>query len=261
MKRKINPFVFFVSVLIITSLACRAFSNDGSASKSESATPPVESEVLPTNTIAPTQKTTNTPRPTNTPIPPVPQFFTEEFEGESDPDNWFYFPVGPGRDDIDNLNIFQEDDGLTLDLGALDLYLYYMYKPYEYDNVSLTMIAENLGRNNNNVSLVCRFDYENAQWYEFSFESGGVWYLYVYKEGYKVLDNGGSNALNQGQAINEYSMKCDENQITMSINGTTLKTYTDNVYSLDEGLVGFNISSLNVLPVTVNIKSFNITKP
>src|SRR5690606_31763520 len=99
------------------------------------------------------------------------------------------------------------------------------------------------------------------QWYEFSFESGGVWYLYVYKEGYKVLDNGGSNALNQGQAINEYSMKCDENQITMSINGTTLKTYTDNVYSLDEGLVGFNISSLNVLPVTVNVKSFNIPKP
>lgn len=259
MKRKVSP-IFFVSVLIIASLACGSFSGGGDAPAAETDAP-VESEALPTNTTAPTQKPTNTPRPTSTPVPPVPQFFTEEFEGATDPDNWFYFPFGPGGDNDQDLQIFQEDDGLTLDLGALDLYLYYMYEPYEYDNVSLTMIAENRGRNNNNVSLVCRLDYENAEWYEFSFESGGVWYLYIYKEGYEVLDNGGSTALNQGLAINEYGMTCDGNQITMSINGTTLKTYTDNVYSLDEGLVGFNISSLNVLPITVNVKSFDIVEP
>lgn len=260
MKRKVSPFLFFVSVLIIASLACGAFSSGGDVPATETDAP-VESEALATSTTAPTQRPTNTPRPTSTPVPPVPQFFTEEFEGETDLDNWFYFPFGPGSDDAQDLQIFQEDDGLTLDLGALDLYLYYMYEAYEYDNVSLTMIAENRGRNNNNVSLVCRLDPQNAEWYEFSFESGGVWFLYIYKEGYEVLDNGGSTALNQGQAINEYSMKCDGNQITMSINGTTLKTYTDNVYSLDEGLVGFNISSLNVLPIIVNVKSFDIAEP
>lgn len=260
MKRKVNPFLFFVSVLIIASLACGAFSGGEDVPAAEPDIP-VESEPLATNTTAPTERPTNTPRPTSTPVPPVPQFFTEEFEGATDLDNWFYFPFGPGGDDTDNLEIFQDGDGLTIDLGTLDLYLYYMYEPYEYDDVSLTMVAENMGRNNNNVSLVCRLDYENAEWYEFSFESGGVWYLFVYQEGYTVIDNGGSNALNQGQAINEYGMKCEGNQITMSINGQVLKTHTDNTYNFDEGLIGFNISSLNVLPITVNVKSVEIAEP
>jgi hypothetical protein len=263
MKRTIHPVLYFVFILTITSLACASLAGGGNAPATE-ADAPAETEPLATNTViapAPTQKPTNTPRPTNTPIPPAPDFFKEEFEGTTDPDNWFHFTFGPGGDDDQDLQIFQEGDGLTLDLGALDLYLYYMYEPYEYDDVALTLVAENLGRNNNNVSIVCRLDYDNAEWYEFSFESGGVWFLYAYKEGYNVLDNGGSNALNQGKAINEYAMTCDGNKITMSINGKVLKTHTDNKYNLGEGLVGFNISSLNVLPIIVNVKSFEIAEP
>jgi hypothetical protein len=260
MKRKSIPFIYFVSILVLVSLACGAFSGgsgDAPPSSSDNSAPPA------TNTSAPipTQKPTNTPRPTAVPTEGPKDFFTEEFEDDTFMDHWFYFSFGPGGDNDSNLQIFQDGDGLTIDLGALDFYLYYMYEPFTYNNVKLTLVAENQGRNNNNVSLVCQMDYDNAEWYEFSVESGGVWYLYVYKDGYKTLDNGGVNALNQGQAINEYGLTCEDNKITMSVNDTVLKTYTDLTYVLDEGLVGFNISSLNVLPITVNVKSFDIAQP
>jgi hypothetical protein len=75
------------------------------------------------------------------------------------------------------------------------------------------------------------------------------------------MDNGGSTELRQGLAVNEYAMTCEGNVITIYINGKKLKSYTDNKNFFNEGQVGFNISSLNVLPVTVNVKSFEIAEP
>lgn len=73
MNRKSNNIFAFLSLLLLVSLACGAFS----AAPTDSA--PVDSaEVEPTNTPQPTnipptatKKPTNTPRPTNTPVPPT----------------------------------------------------------------------------------------------------------------------------------------------------------------------------------------------
>ena len=109
--------------------------------------------------------------------------------------------------------------------------------------------------------MVCRLDYDSGKWYEFSVESGGLWYLYAFDNGYNFLDSGGASALKQGKEINEYGLECNGNTLTMYINGNKLKTYTDKKYNFKEGNVGFNISSLNVLPIKVNFKSFDISKP
>jgi hypothetical protein len=116
--------------------------------------------------------------------------------------------------------------------------------------------------NTNNISIVCRLDIQAGEWYEFSFTSSGLWFLYaVNEDGYNTIDNGGSNDLNLGKAVNEFGMKCEGNTITMSVNDKELKTYTDNKYKFDEGNVGFNISSLGVTPVIVEVQSFNIAQP
>ena len=254
-----NKYIlFFVSALLLASLACVSFSGG------EAPPPPVEVTDAPventpassTNTpIPPVLEPTRTPAPTNTPVPAAQEFFTEEFEDETYVDQWYYFSFGPGGENDENLQIFQDGDGLTLDLGALDFYLYYIYGPMTYGDVNLTMVAENQGRNNNNVSLVCRMDYDNARWYEFSVESGGLWYLYAYNDGYNTLDSGGTNALKQGKETNEYRMTCEGNVITMYINGDELKSYTDRTYNLGDGQVGFNISSLNVLRYRTTINT------
>lgn len=268
MKRRLNSLVYFISILAITSFACAAMASGGGdapPSDANTSAPPATKTSAPsatdTSVPTPTKKPTNTPPPTITPTEKPKDFFTEEFEDKKDLEQWFNFPYGPGYQNTSNLKIFQENDGLTIDLGALDLYLYYMYQPYLYSDVKLTMVVENQGRNNNNVSLVCRMNSDSTEWYEFSVESGGMWYLYAYKEGYKVLSNGGVNALKQGKETNQYGMTCEGNQITLSVNDKVLKTHTDTTYAFKEGYVGFNISSLNVLPITVNVKSFDIAAP
>jgi hypothetical protein len=122
--------------------------------------------------------------------------------------------------------------------------------------------AENRGRNNNNVSLVCRMNADGNQWYEFSVESGGVWYLYAVDDGkYNIMANGGTNALKQGREVNQYQLDCVGDEITMYVNDQKIQTFQDRQYLFDDGFVGFNISSLNVLPITVNVNWFEIAVP
>lgn len=261
-----RPVLFLTLILLVVGLACSALAGGG-----DTPPPPVVTDepVQPVN-----DPPTTAPEPTDVPptqapptqaapaveAPPEAQdFYVEEFDGDYDPDNWQYFTLGDGDDD--SLVIEQQDDHLLFDLGDEDLYVYFMYGAYTYENVSLTLNAENRGRNNNNVSLVCRMNDEGTQWYEFSVESGGVWYLYAVDDGYNILDNGGTNSLNQGRAVNEYQLDCSGDEITMYVNGDKIKTVQDTRYLFSDGFVGFNISSLNVLPITVEVNSFEIGFP
>ena len=272
MQTFLRPILFLVFILLSVSLACSAVTGGGNnndvppVNDGGNDNPPLE---LPTTVPSLVQPTVEQPvivQPTlEAPTLEVPtvgpqKFYKEEFDANTNIENWSYFTTGPGGDDS-NLVIEQKGEGLNFDLGALDLYVYYLYEGETYEDVALTLVAENQGVNNNNVSLVCRLDYDNSEWYEFSFESGGVWFLYAYQDGYNTLDNGGSNKLNQGKATNEYGMTCEGNTITMYINGEKIKEYNDRNYDFGEGQVGFNISSLNVLPVTVEVHSFDIAEP
>ncbi len=259
--KPLRPLFYLASFVLLVGLACSAIG--GGNTPAEPATqvptqPPVSNP--PTTAPEPTAvPDTAVPPPTEAPVNDAQDFYTEEFESDYVPDNWDSFTLGTGDDS--NLVIEQEDDHLLFDLGDEDLYVYYMYLPYTYEDVSIRLNAENRGRNNNNVSLVCRMSEDGKEWYEFSVESGGVWYLYAVNDKYNILDNGGTNALKQGREVNEYRLDCSGDEITMYINDKKIKTVQDTRYLFDEGLVGFNISSLNVLPITVNVNWFEITQP
>jgi len=92
-------------------------------------------------------------------------------------------------------------------------------------------------------------------------ESGGVWYLYAVDDGYNRIGNGGVNSLRQGKEENEYRMDCVGDEITLYVNDKKLTTVKDSKYFFNDGYVGFNISSLNVLPITVEVNWFEIAPP
>jgi hypothetical protein len=261
--RPLKPFFFFTALILFVGLACSAIGGGGAAPTQPP--PPTQAPVQVLPTEAPPQPTEVPPTeaaPATEIAPPVPstsQFFTEEFDSEASTANWENFNLGSGEDT--NLVIKQENDHLLFDLGDEDLYVYYMYTPYDYDDVAIKLNAENRGRNNNNVSLVCRMNSDGTQWYEFSVESGGLWYLYAVDGKYNIISNGGTQALNQGKEVNEYAMSCQGDEITLYINDQKIKTVTDNTYGFNSGLVGFNISSLNVLPITVEVNWFEISQP
>ena len=257
-----RPVLFLTAILMIVGLACSALG--GGANTPE---PPVVTEA-PTQapTEAPTEEPTDEPtqepteEPTQEPVSnEARDFYVEEFDSTFNADNWQYFIIGDADDD--NLVIEQRDDYLYFNMGAEQLYLYYMYSPFIYSDVSLSMNALNQGRNSNNVSLVCRMNEEGTQWYEFSVESGGVWFLYAFDDGYNRIANGGTNDLRQGKEQNTYRMDCVGDEITLYINDKKLNTIRDSKYFFNEGYVGFNISSLDVLPITLEVNWFEIAQP
>jgi hypothetical protein len=264
--KPIRPLFFFSALILLVGLACSALAAAPEPTQPPPPTEPVQ--VIPTEPppqpteARPTEEvpTLELPAPTQPPVVEAQDFFVEEFDATYNPDNWQYFTLGTG--DEDNLVIEQQDDYMLFDLGDEDVYMYFMYGAYTYEDVSLRLNAENRGRNNNNISLVCRMNEEGTQWYEFSVESGGVWYLYAVDNGkYNIMANGGTNALKQGREVNQYQLDCTGDEITMYVNDQKIQTFQDRRYLFDEGFVGFNISSLNVLPITVNVNWFEIAQP
>lgn len=250
--KRMYSILFFMVIPFLVGLACTI----GDVNPISPANPD-KTPLQPTRTPGLTsQELTVVPTPEN------PVFFTEEFDPTYKVNNWQYFNLGRG--DIQNLSIEQEADHLLFDLKEDDLYIYYMYTPYMYMNVSLVLHAHNLGRNNNNISVVCRMNSEATQWYEFSVASSGLWTLYAMDGIYHRLASGGTRALKKETALNEYQMVCNEDEITVLVNGEQLRTVKEPKYHFTNGLVGFNISSIkdySVLPITVSIESFEIDLP
>jgi hypothetical protein len=249
-----HPLLLLAATLLAIGLACSALGGDSNTPLSTA----TQEVLIPIDTPQPTiPLATVAVTPTKKPA-----FFVEEFDPGYAENDWQRFVLGKGS--TESLVVRQEDDHLLFDLGAEDLYVYYMYTPYTYRNVSIKLNAQNRGRNNNNISLVCHMHDNGSKWYEFSVTNSGLWSLYAMDRIYHFMDGGGANALRQGMEENEYQMVCSGDEITLLVNGERLKTVKATKYIFTEGYVGFNISSLkgySVLPITVEVNSFEIDIP
>jgi hypothetical protein len=159
-----------------------------------------------------------------------------------------------------------ENNQLVMRLDEENLYVYYFYDPYTYDNVRIDVEAVNMGRNSNNINIICR--YSSAGWYEFTIQNDGLYSIWAYDDvgdsGYNMLWSGGSTAIHTGQAANHIAAVCNGNKLSLYINGSEAKTITDTQYFLTEGQAGFgvNVSYYNpVVPVIVGFDSVTISEP
>jgi hypothetical protein len=252
MKTSKFPITFLMAaVVLLISLAC--------GTVTVTTPEPQTQEVV---TEAPTEAPTEvvTEAPTEAPTEAQEQFFTEEFD--SDP-GWNFFVIGPGADANEDKATYEFDSSLMVfNIDAKQLYAYYIYNQQSYEDVRVDIHFDNRGVNSQNVSLICRASDEG--WYELSIGSDGMWYLYaVSNNKYNLVQSGGSTAIKQGKAVNEYGMACEGNKISVFINGVEPKNtpVTDKKYVLRRGGVGFNVSSLNSIPVKVEIDWFKVSQP
>jgi hypothetical protein len=172
--------------------------------------------------------------------------------------------IGPGAEDYaDEVETEFSNSRLLVELPEDDLYFYYTFLGYTYEDVRIDLRAENRGVNYNNVSLFCRASDEG--WYEWSVRSDGLWDLWAVTDKYNRVFNGGTNALKQGKEVNEYAMVCQGDKISLFVNGEEISgsPFTESRYGLREGTVGFNISSLNreIKPVIVEVDWFKVSEP
>jgi hypothetical protein len=260
--KNFRPLVLFVAFVLFVSLACSALSGGTDVPPAQPQQPQQEEPQAPVQeeTQAPVQEEPPTDEPAPVVDEPVQSmYFTEEFD--QDP-GWDYFLTSG---DEDKITVEFDDSLMIFDLDDVDIYAYYLYELQEYEDVRVDMRAENRGKNNNNVSLICRASIEG--WYEFSTEGGGLWYLYAVTVNesnepiYNRLDKGGAASLKQGKEVNEYGMICEGREITLIVNGKEIKTIKDSKFDIRKGGVGFNISSLNVKPIIVDVDWFKVSEP
>jgi hypothetical protein len=264
--KALRPILFLAIVLMLVGLACSALTGGGDTPAQPVVTEePVQVDPPTTapepTEVPPTEAPATEVAATEPPQPVASKYFTEEFE--QDPgSNWVVDVIGPGAEQYkDTVDQSFGSSRMRVELPNDDLYFYYTYLGESYDNVRIDLRADNRGVNTNNVSLFCRSSDDG--WYEWGVGSGGDWYLYAVTDKFNLLANGGTNFLKQGKEVNEYTMICKDQKISMFVNGQEIKQspITDKNYGLREGTVGFNISSLNVTPVIVEVDWFKVSEP
>lgn len=284
MKNRSQKFVFLViSVVVITGLACGAFSRTDPTATEQPLVqfePPTEVAIIeeptptdpPTQEPLPTETSTQEPTPTDTPGPVVevteapqeedadapPAWFTENFDG--DLSSWTYFLMNGSEN---NMDLFTDRGRLVFDLRGINQWVYVTYDEYYYSDVRIELKAENLGRNSNNVSLICHYS-DRLGWYEFNISNGGLYWIFAYSElegDWIELARGGSNNVRMGRDVNTYTAVCRENRLALYINGVLEREYVDRRFNMREGLVGFSVASFDVLPILVEVDYFSISYP
>jgi hypothetical protein len=261
-KKAFIPLIFLVVFVFLVSAACILTGNKQPATQEPivivvTATPQVELTEEPVATAAPTEEVTEAP--TEEPVVengPM-DYFVEEFDNGLS--NYFYF-LKSGKDD--DVEAFTENGKLNVTLNNYYVYYYLIYDPYTYGDVRLDVELENYGNNNNEVSLICRYDPDYG-WYEYNISSGGEWRLFYYDaivaKDYVRLYNGGSTHVNMGRDTNTYTMICQGNELSLYINGFLARTVEHK--DLDRGRVGIAINSYDSYPVIMKVPWLEISAP
>lgn len=247
----------FVALLLAVSLAC-----GGSPTAPANPSPP-DNPQQPTLApiIEPTQE-----QPQEQPPPQNQQFFTEEFDAPLS-DAWSILTVTDSdKADPEKVIVEPKNGKLVWDFESEYVYYYLFYEGFSYTDVKVEVRADNRGKNKNNVSLICHYDPE-VGWYEFNITNGGLYNIY-YAEvdsdgriGYNLIANGGSKEIKQGKDINEYSITCSGNKLTLAINGKEVNAVTEKKFALREGGVGMSVSAFNVLPIQIEMDWFKVSQP
>lgn len=268
--KALRPLLFIVSLISIVGLAC------GGSTTPPTATVVPTQEAIPTDpppqpteappTEAPATEAPATEVVTEEPVSQAQQFFTEEFDNPLSGD-WTTFTItDPNASDLEKVNVEADSGNLIWDFDSEYVYYYLFYNAFEYEDVTVEARADNRGKNNNSVSLICRYD-EEVGWYEFNIANNGLYdilYAEVLDSGkirYHRIANGGSNAIKQGKDVNEYSATCQGEELTLNINGDEVISIDDRNYRLRSGQVGVSVSSFNVLPILIEMDWVRISEP
>jgi hypothetical protein len=218
-----------------------------------------------------------TNQPSSTSAQPQSKYFQEDFSNGAP--NWSYFVIdasiminSPGslatlaNGNVGNMTVGPSKGHYVFDLEDKGQWVYATYDAQEYDDVAVEVSDNNLGTNDNNVSLICRYTKQNG-WYEFNIANNGLYNIYYAhftpdnRVTYSLIADGGSNHIKQGKNVNQYGISCKGHTLSLTINGFATRKVDDNDYVLQSGKIGISVSSFNDLPAKVEFDWVKVSQP
>ncbi|HEX9029480.1 MAG TPA: S1C family serine protease [Anaerolineales bacterium] len=182
-------------------------------------------------------------------------FFSTQFENT---DGWYTFAIPKS----DNYKASVDHSKLYVEVDDNNSNVYAMYNlDLVPSDVRIDADVETVaGPNRNNISVVCRASQDG--WYEFSINSGGLWYIWKYANGQygDPLGQGASYAINLQKSKNTITATCIGDALTLYANGTKLGTAHDHSFT-GGGQVGLSVSTFDISGAGVDISSFIASVP
>lgn len=243
---RISPLFIFLAAIGFAILACSVVAQPtATPAPTATPTPPPTNTPAPTKTPAPP---TRPPLPSQTPTPsPVPAtatpgpgdaFYSTTFD---DLQNWSWFSLP----DTSAFKVEGRGGTLYVEVNKQNTNVYVVYDiDYGYSDIQIEADVETVaGPNRNNISLVCRASREG--WYEFSMNSGGLWFIWRYdKNGYDLLSQGASTAINLQKSKNQLAAVCRGSNLTLYVNGEEIGSAKDT--QLTAGYFGVSVSTFDI---------------
>ena len=78
---------------------------------------------------------------------------------------------------------------------------------------------------------------------------------------YKHIADGGASKVKSGMAENEYGIVCQDNILSLFVNGGIVRKLEENKYLLPKGNVGISVSSFRDVPVILDFFWVKISQP
>ena len=261
--RIIKPFLTIFLLIALVSLACSVDLGLSAPTPTNAPAPATEAPEEPTEAAEPSS---GQPPVDNGGIqsgqPDSARFFTEDFD--EDINDWSYFLTSGEKD---YLGLELDNGYLIFDLPGKNIWVYALYDPYIYTDVRVEVRAENRGTNNNNISMICRYDIEEG-WYEVNVTNGGLYNILYGKwdnsrtsATYSRLADGGSTLVKAGKDVNTYAFVCRGRTLILFINGEEVRRLDDNDKVLRSGQIGIGVSSFSDPTVRVEYDWVKISEP
>ncbi len=227
----------------------------------QGATPTPVQESTPTASLPPslepaTATVTFTPAPTFTSTP-VPLYFTEDFNSP-DTSSWASFQTGG-----ENPPALRIENGLLrFDLSSPDSWYYAIHQTHEYEDVGLT--AKFSGPPSGSAGLICRHSMDG--WYEFNIASDGTYSVLFGQSlgdgiaSYLPIANSASEYLAAGVMDYEIGLTCQQNQLSLFINGKLIRNLDVSRFALASGKSGIAVATFQDASAIATFDWFKISE-
>ena len=162
------------------------------------------------------------------------------------------------------MDVYNEAGVLVFSVLGKDTNAYFIYKPWDYGKVQISTRIEVRSYTKSSTVIFCNYS-ADVGWYEFIIGTDGLWDLRLHdtlgKTGYLSLLSGGSLAIQTGEGINEYTATCNGNRLTLSINGTEVFDFTDEIMKYEQGKIGLGVFSYSEVPILIESAWVKISQP
>ena len=249
MKKYLIGFLLFIT-------ACLSPLEDQTATQ----TPLAES--TPTETLLPspipaTATQTLTPAPTLTPTP-IPLYFTEEFNS---PDTTPWTSFQTGGESTPTLAI--ENGLLRFDLTSSHTWYYAIHNAHQYQDVTIT--AKFSGPLSGSTGLICR--HSESGWLEFNIASNGTYSVLFGQQlsdgiaNYFPIASDPIEYLTPDLMDYEIGLICQENFLSLIVNGKLFRKLDVSRFALTEGKVGISTASFGEGHSIITYEWFKVSEP